>query len=211
MITSMDNNIFTGTRDSETADALFMRNFKSQKKDFNTLVNVYSKEIFTFLTLTTGSRDKALNLTRQIFVKAYYKISGINNSADFKYFLFKLMYNYSRKHSVQQKNNVEINISEDDEYFDLEGDGARIFYETIDLVKAPGALKREECLIYVLRNMEPDVRCIIIMKDILKLETAFISKLLNISEGTIRLRLATGRHHFSSAAKVIKIERRRKL
>ena len=207
----METTIFEGSRLPSTKDSDFLQNFSAKKRDFQDFVEVYKKDLYTFLTLMSGDKDSSYQYVKQLFVKSYYKITKISDGESFKLWLYKLAISYARKMEGARSDEIEEWKQEEDEYFDLEGTGTKISREKVDLRRNPEALNRLDCLGQIFGELDFEQRAILIIKDVLNLSPKFISEVLSLSEGTVKLRLAKGREAFSIHSRTVEIERRERL
>jgi RNA polymerase sigma-70 factor, ECF subfamily len=208
MISDMDKKIFKASAQPINKDHDFLKKFNSKKKLFNELVNIYKNDVFTFLSLLLGDKEKAKKEAEKLFVKTYYRISKFKDSDSFKVWLYKEMYFIGIKNSKKEISDIDSDSSYDLEYFDLEGDGTKITQERYNLKNDPTAINNFNCIVSVFHSLEIEMRVIVILKDILYEDINFISKVLDISIGTIKSRLAKGRHLFANKSSDVVIESR---
>ena len=76
----------------EDAD-LIARVRKGDIEAFNLLVSRWEKRVYNYLLRLTGSPDDSLDLSQDVFLKAYQNIRKLDNSARFGPWLFRIAHN----------------------------------------------------------------------------------------------------------------------
>jgi RNA polymerase sigma-70 factor (ECF subfamily) len=83
-----------GAQDSD----LIVRVRKGDVEGFNLLVSRWEKRVFNYLLRLTGNPDDSLDLSQDVFLKAYQNIRKLDDAARFGPWLFRIAHNeaYSR-------------------------------------------------------------------------------------------------------------------
>jgi len=81
----------------EDAD-LIARVRQSDVEAFNLLVSRWEKRVFNYLLRITGSPDDSLDLSQDVFLKAYQNIRKLDDSARFGPWLFRIAHNEAYSH-----------------------------------------------------------------------------------------------------------------
>jgi RNA polymerase sigma-70 factor (ECF subfamily) len=190
---TMEKPIFHGNRIFATKDYEFLKNFNVKKKEFESFVNLYKNELYTFLLLMSGDKQLSYDISRDIFVKTYYRISKSENAEMFKLWFYKYMYKRTLKIVDEFDEVYEDDSHTGDEYEDLEGK------DFVDEPNETQTFTGESVILYqALSTLDIESRAILIMKDIIKENSEFISNVLDLTEGTVRLRLSMARFKFST-------------
>ena len=63
---------------------------KGQRDAIGSLVERYEREIFFFIYKMTGNMEDARDLTQDVFIKVFRKISGFNGRSTFRTWLYKV-------------------------------------------------------------------------------------------------------------------------
>lgn len=79
-------------RGAEDAD-LIARVRKGDVEGFNLLVSRWEKRVFNYLLRLTGHPDDSLDLTQDVFLKAYQNIRKLDDAARFGPWLFRIAHN----------------------------------------------------------------------------------------------------------------------
>ena len=81
----------------EDAD-LIQRVRKGDVEAFNHLVSLWEKRVFNYLLRLTGSPDDSLDLSQDVFLKAYQNIRKLDDTARFGPWLFRIAHNEAYSH-----------------------------------------------------------------------------------------------------------------
>jgi RNA polymerase sigma-70 factor, ECF subfamily len=76
---------------------------------FDALVNKYQREIYFLALRMSKNIEDAEELTQQIFVKAFEKLSGFRRDASFKTWLYQLALNHCKSHIRNRHDTLELN------------------------------------------------------------------------------------------------------
>lgn len=93
---------------------------KGEKEMFGLLVERYSDKVFSYFIKFLGDRDEALNLTNEVFFKAFKGIKNFNEDKDFFPWLIKIArnegINFMRKNRSYEE--LEIDNFAEENYFE---------------------------------------------------------------------------------------------
>jgi RNA polymerase sigma-70 factor (ECF subfamily) len=81
----------------EDAD-LISRARRGDIEGFNLLVSRWEKRVFNYLLRLTGSQEDALDLSQEVFLKAYQNIRKLDDPARFGPWLYRIAHNESCSH-----------------------------------------------------------------------------------------------------------------
>jgi RNA polymerase sigma-70 factor (ECF subfamily) len=84
-------------RAGEDAD-LIARVRKGDVEGFNVLVSRWEKRVFNYLLRLTGNPDDSLDLSQDVFLKAYRNIRKLDDTARFGPWLFRIAHNEAYSH-----------------------------------------------------------------------------------------------------------------
>ena len=93
----------------EDAD-LIARVRKGDIEGFNLLVSRWEKRVFNYLLRLTGNPDDSLDLSQDVFLKAYQNIRKLDDTARFGPWLFRIAHNEA--YSLFRKNRPEVSPEE---------------------------------------------------------------------------------------------------
>jgi RNA polymerase sigma-70 factor (ECF subfamily) len=154
---------------------------------WNMMINKYSKKVYNFALNFAGNREDASDITQDIFLKVYNNIDKFKEDRNFNSWLLKL----SKNHCIdfwRKNKNAKKKVELDD----------NIRNETIhNAQQTPEDLIMKNNDINFLRGklllLPPDLRSLIIMRDIQDYSYQEISDNLNIPLGTTKSRINRAR------------------
>ncbi len=103
----------TGIRGAEDKD-LIARVRKGDIEGFNLLVSRWEKRVFNYLLRLTGNPDDSLDLSQDVFLKAYRNIRKLDDATRFGPWLFRIAHNEAYSQFRKRKSEV----SPEEQFFD---------------------------------------------------------------------------------------------
>lgn len=163
-------------------NVLVKRCKSGDQEAWHMIIDQYSKTIYNMALNFTGNSDDASDITQDIFLKIYNNIDKFSEEKNFHSWLLKLSKNYCidfwRKHK-RELTNLELDEN-------ISGDG-----------QTPEDAVIQDYDISTLREkmtqLAPELRVLLIMRDIQDFSYAEISQHLNIPLGTVKSRINRGR------------------
>jgi RNA polymerase sigma-70 factor (ECF subfamily) len=150
------------------------------------IVNRYSKTVYNMALNFAGNSDDAADITQDIFLKVYNNINKFDGENTFTAWLLRLSKNYCidfwRKHKHNRKS-LELDDNIRNEYSD-EADTP----EDSVIRKSDITYLRQKLLL-----LSPDLRSLIIMRDIQDFSYQEIAENLDMPLGTIKSRINRAR------------------
>ncbi len=162
------------------------------------LVNTYSKRIFNLAYQFGGSYQAAEDLTQDIFLKLYHNLSKYDYKKSFDGWILTLARNYLidhyRKHKLEKQKRNE--------------------FQDYNLSSGPGTepeshLYRSEAQEVVwtgLKTLSPEVRMVLILRDIQGKKYDEIAEIMELPLGTVKSRVNRGRLQLAENIKKTKGE-----
>ncbi|MBU6447594.1 RNA polymerase sigma factor [Patescibacteria group bacterium] len=147
---------------------------QGNEQAFAQLYELFFDKIFKFIFFRINDKEAAEDLTEEVFIKAWTKISDVNEES-FGGWLYQIAKNKVIDHYRQRKATVNIE------------DIANILETDYDLPQQTDALFDSKLLIELIRELPPDQQIIIKLKFIEDLDNSEISELISKSEGSIRV------------------------
>jgi len=186
------------------AEIEFIEKLKSGDPEaFDELVTRYSGDIFALLCRLTGDADEAGDLTQDTFIRALKAIGGFRGDSGLKTWLFRIAVNESRNRFRWWKRRFRSQTLSLDQPI---GDSDNAVHETIASSTAgpeEDALRRErEHLLRQALLALPDAyREAVVLFDIEGFTYEQISKMLEVSLGTVKSRISRGREELRKRLK----------
>ncbi len=157
------------------------------KEAWNMLINRFSKKVYNLALNFAGNRDDASDITQDIFIKVYNNIEKFEVDKNFNSWLLTLSKNYCIDYWRKQKNTRNQLELDEGIYDGTVHDGARTPED--NMVRS----SESQYLRDKLRQLPPDLRTLIIMRDIQDYTYQEISEHLDVPMGTIKSRINRAR------------------
>ena len=153
------------------------------------LINSYSKSVYNIALNFFAERDIASDVTQEIFIKIYHNLDKFREERNFSSWIFTISRNYCIDYWRKNKKYL-LNSQELDEKI-----------STGQPTPEDRLIKESE--IEVLRKriaqLEPDLRLILILRDIHDLSYQEIAEKFSIPEGTVKSRINRARLKLAQA------------
>jgi RNA polymerase sigma factor (sigma-70 family) len=167
---------------------LVARTQAGDPRAFDDLVVKYSPRLYGLVYNMTANHEDANDLLQDVFAKAFRSIKGFRGKSSFYTWIHSIAVNMTinflkkRGRRFQMSlDDVDLNIQNDKEFIELTSGASPV--READL----GELQQR--LNEAMLKLSPEHRAVVTMFDIQGMPHAEISKILGVSEGTIRSRL----------------------
>jgi RNA polymerase sigma factor (sigma-70 family) len=172
----------------EEDDALVIRTQKGDPTAFDELVRRYSPKVYGLLYNMTSNHEDANDLLQDVFAKAYRSIAGFRQKSSFYTWIHtiavNMAINFLKKRNRRQGmslDDVDSNIQNDKDFIEATASASPV--READLAELQQRLNE------AMMKLSVDHRTVVTMFDIQGMPHAEISKILGVSEGTVRSRL----------------------
>lgn len=153
------------------------------QRAFGELVRRHQDGVFRFVLRMTGSRDEAMDLTQDTFIKAWQALPRWQPQAQFRTWLFQIARNGALD-LLRRRETLQFVPIEDDAVFAAPQPTPE---EQLDQRQRLGLLDA------ALRQLPPEHREVLLLREIEQLSYADIAAALQIQEGTVKSRIARAR------------------
>jgi RNA polymerase sigma-70 factor (ECF subfamily) len=167
---------------------LVARTQSGDARAFDELVVKYTPRLYGLVYNMTANHEDANDLLQDIFAKAFRSITGFRGKSSFYTWIHSIAVNMTinflkkRGRRFQMSlDDVDLNIQNDKEFIELTASSSPV--READL----GELQQK--LNEAMLKLSPEHRAVVTMFDIQGMPHAEISKILGVSEGTVRSRL----------------------
>ena len=158
---------------------------------FEELVAAYEKNVYNLALRMTGSPEDAEDMAQEAFLKAFNSIQSFRGDSKFSVWLYRIVSNvcldFLRKRSKRQT----VSLSAEDE------DGEEVQIDLADTAQSPEALLEKkltrESVQRGLRQLPPDARQILLLREIQGLSYEEIGETLGLEPGTVKSRIFRAR------------------
>jgi len=158
---------------------------------FEALMLDNQKKMYNLALKMSGNETDALDLSQEIFIKAYTSLSSFRMDCRFSVWLYRIAYNVCIDYTRKKKREMTIPLSYTDE------DGDEEEFEVPDIRYSPETEleKKEtrEAIKKALDSLSPEHKQVIIMREFSSMSYTQIADVLGISEGTVKSRIARAR------------------
>jgi RNA polymerase sigma-70 factor (ECF subfamily) len=168
--------------------ALVARTQAGDARAFDELVVKYTPRLYGLVYNMTSNHEDANDLLQDVFAKAFRSINGFRGKSSFYTWIHSIAVNMTinflkkRGRRFQMSlDDVDLNIQNDKEFIELTATSSPV--READL----GELQQK--LNEAMLKLSPEHRAVVTMFDIQGMPHAEISKILGVSEGTVRSRL----------------------
>ena len=170
-------------QDEPTDNECVTRSRQGDSNAFGTLVRRYQDRLYRFILRMVGSRDEALELTQEVFLKAWQALPEWRPEAQFRTWLFRIASNAATD-SLRRRKVVEFEALDED--YDVPG-------EATDPAAQLQTKQKLRALDAALNRLPHDQREVLLLREMDDMSYSEISAALGISEGTVKSRLARAR------------------
>lgn len=139
------------------------------------IYSLYFKKIYRFIFYRVSHKEVAEDLAEEVFLKAFGKISSINETGAFEGWLYQIARNLVIDYYRQKKLTVPLDEIEN-----------TLVYES-NIIDILNLQQQQKVLLEILKELGAEQQAVIKMKFLEGLENSEIAGLLNKSEGAIRV------------------------
>ncbi len=181
----------TGKADSRDEDKMLVA--RSQEGDaaaFDQLVRKYSQRLYGLVYNMTSNHEDTNDLLQDIFAKAYKSICKFQGKSSFYTWLYSIGVNMTinflkkkKRRRAMSLDDIDSGVHHDKDFLELTSNSTNTPLRNTNLTEL------QEKLNEALQKLSANHRAVVTMFDIEGLPHAEISKILGVSEGTVRSRL----------------------
>ncbi len=155
---------------------------------FDELVVKYTPRLYGLVYNMTSNREDTHDVLQDVFAKAYRSLKRFQGKSSFYTWIYSIAVNMSlnflKKRGRQRKlslDDIDLAIEHDEEFIEMTS--------RTDPVREANLHELQQRLNAAMQQLSDDHRAVVTMYDIQGLPHAEISRILGVSEGTIRSRL----------------------
>jgi RNA polymerase sigma-70 factor, ECF subfamily len=175
--------------DDELQDESIVARIRTGERLFGLLFERYRNRTFALAFGMTGEREQAEDLTQEIFLRVYERLNTFQGQAKFATWFYRIALNHCLNHCRNERRRRQTVANPDDGQ-------ATLLVELRVVEQADATLLRKEIqqqLRSALLSLKPEVRVLLLLKEIEGLSYEEIAERLECSPGTIASRLSRGR------------------
>jgi RNA polymerase sigma factor (sigma-70 family) len=172
----------------EQDQLLVERSCRGDTVAFDALVVKYTPRLYALVYHMTANRDDTADLLQDIFARAYRSLKRFRGDSGFYTWIYTIATNLTLnflkrrgRRRTMSLDDVDNGIANDREFLELTS--------TSDPVREAGLREIQVRLNEAMQKLSEDHRAVVTMFDIQGIPHAEISRILSVSEGTVRSRL----------------------
>jgi len=158
---------------------------------FEELVLANQKNVYNLALKMTGNEDDALDISQEAFLKAYRTLQSFRGESKFSVWLYRLTYNLCIDFQRKKPRVTIIPLT----YTDEGGESHDLEIPDVRTLPEDRILRREKqkAIAESIDELGESHREILVMREITGMSYCDIAETLNLSEGTVKSRLARAR------------------
>jgi len=163
---------------------------------FEALVLANQKNVYNLALKMTGSEDDAMDISQDAFLRAYRQLDGFRGESRFSVWLYRLTHNLCIDFLRKKPKITPTSLT----YQDDSGEVHDIEVPDMRNLPEDNALRRETQKIIAgsISELGQSHREILVMREITGMSYGEIAETLNLSEGTVKSRLARSRRSLAN-------------
>jgi len=167
---------------------LVLRAQEGDTRAFDELIRKYSKRLYGLVYNMTSNKEDTHDLLQDIFAKAYRSLRHFRGKSTFYTWIYSIATNMTL--NFLKKRRRRTGLSLDDEESGVQNDDAFVDHgHRANPRRQSNIHELQKKLNEALQNLSEEHRAVVTMFDIQGMPHAEISKILGVSEGTVRSRL----------------------
>lgn len=184
-------------------EILVKRAKEGDRNSFDVLYQKYKKRILNYIYRMVGNQTIAEDLTQETFVRAYINLPNYRERLVFSAWLYKIAGNLVKNEMRAAKYRASVSL---DAPLVVGEDTMRLIDTVVDKNSAPDLVARSnelhEAIQKVLDALSYDHRSILVLCDIHGYSYEEVSKMFEVSVGTVASRLSRARKEFNKKLRI---------
>jgi RNA polymerase sigma-70 factor (ECF subfamily) len=164
---------------------------------FKRLVEGNQDKLFASMLRFLGCHTEAEEAVQEAFVRAFLRIDNFNHESKFSTWLYRIAFNAAITDRRKKRPRISLDQRREENGLDVADDGA------VDGSNAMICREEAELVHHALDELSDDHRAILVLREMDEMAYEEIAKLLGISLGTVRSRLARAKGKMKEAITVI--------
>lgn len=163
---------------------------------FNELVLAFEERVFRLVWRMVGRRDEAEDMTQEVFVQVFKAIDQFRGDSKLSTWIYRIAVNLCKnrvKYHARRHRDGHLQLDGADERFTHEQAGGLTSGETSRPDQLVQGYQVEQIVQMCLRNMDPDFREVLVLRDVEYLSYEEIGAITGLPEGTVKSRLHRAR------------------
>ena len=179
------------TRNTSTEEdrVLVARAQEGDTRAFDDLVRKYTPKLYGMVYNMTSNREDTDDLLQDVFAKAYRSLKRFLGKSSFYTWIYSIAVNMTLNHLKKRGRHMKVSLDDVDTGIANDPDFIAITTAKSNVAREVNIHELQKRLNAAMMKLSEDHRTVVTLYDIQGLQHAEISKILGVSEGTIRSRL----------------------
>jgi RNA polymerase sigma factor (sigma-70 family) len=156
---------------------------------FDDLVRKYTPKIYGLVYNMTSNREDTADLLQDIFAKAYRSLDRFLGKSSFYTWIYAIAVNMTLNYLKKRNRHVKVSLDDMDSAVENDPEFIKATTGNTNPLRDVNLHELQKKLNEAMMKLSEDHRAVVTMYDIQGLQHAEISKILGVSEGTVRSRL----------------------
>ena len=179
------------TRNTSTEEdrVLVARAQEGDTRAFDDLVRKYTPKLYGMVYNMTSNREDTDDLLQDVFAKAYRSLKRFLGKSSFYTWIYSIAVNMTLNHLKKRGRHMKVSLDDVDTGIANDPDFIAITTAKSNVGREVNIHELQKRLNAAMMKLSEDHRTVVTLYDIQGLQHAEISKILGVSEGTVRSRL----------------------
>ena len=158
---------------------------------FEDIVRTYERSVYNIALRMSGSREDALDISQEAFLKAYHSLHSFRGDSKFSVWLFRIVSNTCLDFLRERKRRAEVPLAREDD--EGQGEDAQIADESLSPERLYERRLTREAVQRGLESLPEDQRKILLLREIQGFSYEEIGRILSLESGTVKSRIFRAR------------------
>ena len=174
---------------SEEDRVLVERAQEGDTRAFDDLVRKYTPRIYSLVYNMTSNREDTSDLLQDVFAKAYRSVKRFMGKSSFYTWIYAIAVNMTLNFLKKRNRHPKLSLDDVDSNIENDPDFIKATTGNSGTLRDVNLHELQKKLNEAMMKLSEDHRAVVTMYDIQGLQHSEISKILGVSEGTVRSRL----------------------
>ena len=177
-----------GSSAAEDRD-LVARAQNGDTRAFDALVRKYTPKLYGMVYNMTSNREDTADLLQEVFAKSYRSLKRFMGKSSFYTWIYSIAVNMTLNHLKKRGRHMKVSLDDVDTGIENDPDFIAVTTAKSGVSREVNIHELQKRLNEAMMKLSEDHRTVVTLYDIQGLQHADISKILGVSEGTVRSRL----------------------
>lgn len=168
---------------------LVARAQEGDTRAFDDLVRKYTSKLYGLIYNMTSNREDTADLLQEVFAKSYRSLKRFMGKSSFYTWIYSIAVNMTLNHLKKRGRHLKVSLDDVDTGIENDPDFIAVTTAKSGVSREVNIHELQKRLNEAMMKLSEDHRTVVTLYDIQGLQHADISKILGVSEGTVRSRL----------------------